>query len=140
MGKAWRDGSEAARAVFAEADDILGDTLGAPLSELCFNGPSERLNQTDVSQPAIFACSIACHRGLVERDGVEWLSFQGELLLPVTELALVGRHNIANALAALALGLAIDLPMASMLDELREFSGLPHRCQLVAEQPPARSS
>jgi UDP-N-acetylmuramoylalanine--D-glutamate ligase len=71
--------------------------------------------------------------GLVEEAGAEWLSYQGELLMPAAELALVGRHNISNALAALALGLAMELPMVAMLDELREFSGLPHRCQLVAE-------
>jgi UDP-N-acetylmuramoylalanine--D-glutamate ligase len=71
--------------------------------------------------------------GLVERDGVEWLSFQGDLLMPVAEVALMGRHNISNALAALALGMAMEFPMDAMLEALREFPGLPHRCQLVAE-------
>jgi UDP-N-acetylmuramoylalanine--D-glutamate ligase len=81
---------------------------------------------------------VQCGLGLVEREGAEWLSYQGELLMPAAELAMVGRHNISNALAALALGMAMDLPMATMLDELREFAGLPHRCQLVAQSQGVR--
>lgn len=69
MGKAWFDASPAAAAVFEEADAVLGDRLGAPLSRLCFDGPADRLNQTDASQPAIYTCSIACYRALVERGG-----------------------------------------------------------------------
>jgi UDP-N-acetylmuramoylalanine--D-glutamate ligase len=76
--------------------------------------------------------------GLVEQAGAEWLSYQGELLMPTAELALVGRHNISNALAALALGMAMELPMMAMLDALREFSGLPHRCQLLTENQGVR--
>jgi UDP-N-acetylmuramoylalanine--D-glutamate ligase len=48
-------------------------------------------------------------------------------------VALKGSHNLANVLAALALGQAVDLPMQSMLDTLKTFNGLPHRCQFVAE-------
>ena len=76
--------------------------------------------------------------GMIDREGAEWLSYQGELLMPAAELALVGRHNISNALAALALGMALELPMTVMLDELRDFSGLPHRCQLVAQSQGVR--
>ena len=43
-------------------------------------------------------------------------------------------HNVANALAALALGEAVNLPMEAMLRTLREFPGLPHRCELVTER------
>ncbi len=64
MGQAWSDASEVAKAVFDEADAVLGDTLGAPLSTLCFTGPSEALNKTNVSQPAIYTCSVACWRAL----------------------------------------------------------------------------
>lgn len=69
MGKAWYDASAEARAVFDEAERILGGRLGAPLSALCFSGPAERLNQTDVSQPAIYVCSVACWRGLLAAWG-----------------------------------------------------------------------
>ncbi len=69
MGKAWYDACHAAKRTFDEADAILGDVLGAPLSRICFDGPAETLNRTEVAQPALFVCGIACHRALVERDG-----------------------------------------------------------------------
>jgi UDP-N-acetylmuramoylalanine--D-glutamate ligase len=54
-------------------------------------------------------------------------------LMPLAELPLAGRHNAANALAALALAHAIALPEPPLLDALREFRGLPHRLQRIAE-------
>ncbi len=62
-----------------------------------------------------------------------WLARRGAALLPLTALKISGRHNAANALATLALGDALRLPLAPMLDELREFTGLPHRTQWVAD-------
>ncbi|MGH8624021.1 MAG: UDP-N-acetylmuramoyl-L-alanine--D-glutamate ligase [Gammaproteobacteria bacterium] len=70
--------------------------------------------------------------GLRRRSAMEWICHGGDPLLPVSELKLAGRHNVANALAALALGSAANLPRAGMLHALREFQGLPHRCQWVA--------
>jgi UDP-N-acetylmuramoylalanine--D-glutamate ligase len=61
------------------------------------------------------------------------LAYRGEALLPLGALRLAGRHNAANALAALALGAALGLPRAALLAELREFPGLPHRAQWVAD-------
>ena len=71
--------------------------------------------------------------GLRLIDGVETLCFEFDALLPVSAVGLSGRHNVANALAALALGHAAGLPLASMLATLRQFRGLPHRCQQIAE-------
>jgi UDP-N-acetylmuramoylalanine--D-glutamate ligase len=61
------------------------------------------------------------------------LARRGEPLLQLSELRIGGLHNAANALAALALGEALGLPLAAMLDELRAFPGLPHRAEWVAE-------
>ncbi|HCS28153.1 MAG TPA: UDP-N-acetylmuramoyl-L-alanine--D-glutamate ligase [Spongiibacteraceae bacterium] len=69
--------------------------------------------------------------GLIEKDGETWLAFGSELLMACSELHIAGQHNIANALAALALGKALGLAMPSMLAALKEFKGLPHRCQWV---------
>lgn len=69
MGKGWFEASPEARATFDLADRLLGNRLGTPLSTLCFEGPAERLNQTDVSQPAIFVASIACWRALLAKAG-----------------------------------------------------------------------
>lgn len=66
-------------------------------------------------------------------DGQSWLVQGTEPLIPVAEMAMVGKHNIANALAALALGNAVDLPMRAMLEVLHTFRGLPHRCERVAD-------
>lgn len=71
--------------------------------------------------------------GLLLQDGREYLAYEFKALMPADEVRMPGRHNIENALAALALGQAVDLPMAAMLQTLREFEGLPHRCQWVAE-------
>lgn len=59
------------------------------------------------------------------------LAFGADLLLPVQELPVAGRHYQANALAALALGHAFGMPFEPMLHVLKTFPGLPHRCQLV---------
>jgi len=72
--------------------------------------------------------------GVREHDGQEWLAQGDTLLLSAAELRIKGRHNVANALAALALGEAVGVPMVCMLDTLRRFAGLPHRTQWVANR------
>lgn len=68
-----------------------------------------------------------------EHEGQLWI-FERQLpLIAVSELKIVGRHNVANALAALALGSAMSLSMDAMLDGLRSYAGLSHRCEYVAE-------
>ena len=70
----------------------------------------------------------------VERDrGDIWLMQGDQRLLKVSELNIAGMHNVANALAALALCRAIDLPMPVLIEALRSFRGLPHRVERVAE-------
>ena len=95
--------------------------------------------------------------GLVEANGIAWLVRAMELdetqsrsrggkgagvaetedlhlqrLMPADALLVRGRHNAANALAALALATAIGCPLAPMLHGLREYVGEPHRVQFVA--------
>ncbi len=69
--------------------------------------------------------------GLSVKDGEGWLMRGASYLMPVRDIALVGRHNVGNAMAALALGHAVGIPDAAMMTTLREFPGLPHRCQLL---------
>ncbi len=71
--------------------------------------------------------------GLLRQAGTTYLGKGRAALLATAEMKMPGRHNWANALAALALGEAVGLEMAAMLRVLREFPGLPHRCQWVAE-------
>jgi len=72
--------------------------------------------------------------GLMQRNREYYLAFKNQILMPVSELPILGRHYQANALAAIALGYGFGLPMSSMIDTLRMFKGLPHRCQLVRER------
>ena len=73
----------------------------------------------------------------IAADG-PWLAARGEALLPLAELRLPGRHNAANALAALAVGAAAGLPLPPMLATLRSFAGLAHRTEWVAEHAGVR--
>src|SRR5258706_16295944 len=89
MGKDLFEASPAARAVFESANRVLGFDL----SSLCFNGPEERLNQTDMSQPAIFAASVASFHaahdaGLIDPAAIT--AFAGLSLGEYTALHLAG--------------------------------------------------
>jgi UDP-N-acetylmuramoylalanine--D-glutamate ligase len=67
--------------------------------------------------------------GITIKAGKEWLAKGDEILLAVDEIKLPGRHNVSNALAALALGEAAGLKMSAMLSVLKEFAGSAHRTQ-----------
>jgi UDP-N-acetylmuramoylalanine--D-glutamate ligase len=71
--------------------------------------------------------------GLLESDPSSLLAHGDEVLMAASELRLAGSHNVANALASLALCAAAGVSLAGTLDALRSFAGLPHRMQLVAE-------
>jgi UDP-N-acetylmuramoylalanine--D-glutamate ligase len=88
--------------------------------------------------------------GLIEHHGIAWLVRalpqdegvklrKGEVpevhlqqLMPADALRIRGRHNAANALAALALASSIGAPLAPMLHALRDYRGEPHRVEPVA--------
>jgi UDP-N-acetylmuramoylalanine--D-glutamate ligase len=63
----------------------------------------------------------------------DYLMHNEQRLMPLAELPLEGRHNAANALAALALGVSIGLDEQAMCNALGTFKGLDHRMQRVAE-------
>ncbi len=63
----------------------------------------------------------------------KWLMRGEQALLPVDEMRMQGEHNVANALAALALAEMIQLPQEAMLKPLRSFAGLEHRMQWVSD-------
>ncbi|PTY38977.1 UDP-N-acetylmuramoylalanine--D-glutamate ligase [Saccharospirillum sp. MSK14-1] len=102
---------------------------------------ADALTQTPLETPEVsFGLDqpAAGHFGLVQHDGEEWLAQGDQPLLPSREVALPGRHNLVNALASLALGSAVDLPHVAMLESLRSFKGLPHRCEWVATKAGVR--
>ena len=69
---------------------------------------------------------------LAYQGETEYLMYETSPLMPLHELPLEGRHNAANALAALALGVAVGLDTPAMCSALKTFRGLNHRMQKVA--------
>src|SRR6266511_3900800 len=67
MGKDFFERSALVRDMFDAANRVVGFDLAG----LCFNGPQERLNQTDVSQPAIFVTSAAAYRAGAEAKVID---------------------------------------------------------------------
>ncbi len=64
-------------------------------------------------------------------EGGTWITYGFENLIRAESLSLLGRHNLSNVMAALALGKVAGLPMDTMLDVAVRFRGLPHRCQWI---------
>jgi UDP-N-acetylmuramoylalanine--D-glutamate ligase len=71
--------------------------------------------------------------GIVVRNDGAWLARGGDLLMQASRLALVGRHNALNALAALALASSVAKVGRPMYDALATFRALPHRMTPVVE-------
>lgn len=117
----------------------------AALKQRIFRGSGVMVLNADDAQVAAMAVAGRTTRwftleapegeqyGVRWHQGRAWLAHGTEDIVAVDELKIAGRHNWANALAALALGEAMELPQAALLTALREFTGLPHRCQWVAE-------
>jgi UDP-N-acetylmuramoylalanine--D-glutamate ligase len=103
-----------------------------------FNADDPTVAKMGARHPRAVPFSVAkpLRRGwsMVEHRGERWLARDGEPLLLRAELALRGAHNEANALAALALTAGLGNDVRAALGVLREFAGLPHRCQVVAER------
>jgi [acyl-carrier-protein] S-malonyltransferase len=75
MGRDIVETNPAARGIYARANEVLGYDL----AQICFEGPAERLEQTDIQQPAIFTTSVAI-----------WEAFGGERGLGQTPVATAG--------------------------------------------------
>ena len=97
------------------------DRLSAPLVGEGVKSSSFGLNRPDLN----------CFGLLAAEDGEIWLAYEFEKLIPQKQLGIRGSHNISNALAALALGKAVNLPFQPMLKVLQKFNGLPHRYQVL---------
>ncbi|CAI8832122.1 UDP-N-acetylmuramoyl-L-alanine--D-glutamate ligase [Methylococcus capsulatus] len=70
---------------------------------------------------------------LARCEGRAWLLAKGVPLLPADEVRIKGRHNLANALAAVAIADACGFDRQAVVGVLRTFPGLDHRMQWVAD-------
>jgi [acyl-carrier-protein] S-malonyltransferase len=101
MGKDFYDASPAAREIFDRANDLIGFDLAS----LCFSGPEDRLNQTDISQPAIYVTSVACYAaardaGVIQPEEVT--AYAGLSLGEYTALHLAGSFDFEVGLKLVA--------------------------------------
>ena len=92
MGKDLVDNFPVARATFEEADAALGYNI----SDLCFNGPEEKLKLTEITQPAILTVSIAAYRVLQEK-GVSPAMVAGHSLGEYSAHVAAGTISFADA-------------------------------------------
>jgi [acyl-carrier-protein] S-malonyltransferase len=108
MGRSVYESSPAARAVFDEADRVLG----YPLTKICFEGPADKLNDTAVAQPAVLTTSIALFEALVEsvshklgRRSTDGSEPRGVLALPEPmRPAFVAGHSLGEFTALVIAG------------------------------------
>ena len=70
--------------------------------------------------------------GLTNEGDSSYIALGSHRLADVDDLPIHGRHNALNVMAALALGSILNLDTKRMLDSLRRFKGLEHRCERVA--------
>lgn len=101
MGKDFVAAFPVAKAVFENANRVLGFDL----SEICFNGPEDRLNQTDIAQPAIYVSSVACfaaakEAGMIQPEQVT--AYAGLSLGEYTALHLGGVFSFEEGLRLVA--------------------------------------
>lgn len=97
MGRDFFEKSAESRAVYKQANDLLG----VDIAQLCFEGPEERLNQTDVAQPAIYVTSLASHAAAVAADKLDpqgVAGYAGLSLGEYTALHLAGVFDFASGL------------------------------------------
>ena len=101
MGKSLYENFPVAKEVFAKSDQIIAFSL----SSICFNGPDERLNQTDISQPAIYVTSIASFRAAESAGVIDPLiiaAYAGLSLGEYTALHLAGVFGFEEGLKLVA--------------------------------------
>lgn len=98
MGAALAAAHDVARRTFEEADD----TLGYSLSSICFEGPIERLTETDVCQPALVATEVAAHRVAAEVAGFAPDLVMGHSLGEYAALVVAGSLDFAAAVRLVA--------------------------------------
>lgn len=103
MGKSWVDAHPASAQTFAAADEVVDLGGLGRLSNICFEGPADSLNRTDVSQPALFTAAVASYQGLLDRwGGAEVVATLGLSLGEYTALHLAGAFGFKDGLRLVA--------------------------------------
>ncbi|NLB55739.1 MAG: ACP S-malonyltransferase, partial [Lentisphaerae bacterium] len=99
MGKDFFDSNPKSRAMFEEANEILGFDI----AKLCFEGPDSELVRSEVCQPAIFLVSTACFNAFIEKTSEpDFAGFAGLSLGEWSALHAAGAISFEDCLKALA--------------------------------------
>ncbi len=108
-----------------------------------FNGCQKMVVNRDLPLPSVlqnfsgpvwsfgFSASDASGVHLTSNAGEPWVAIGDQLLFKPEEIKVVGKHNLANAMAATALSLALGIEPEAVRAGITTFPGLPHRCQWV---------
>ena len=107
-------------------------------TDLAIYNKADGLTTPKTSVPALALDLAGADYGVVQHQGESWLQVQGEPLMPVRDMTIVGLHNQFNALASCALALAAGASREGLVKALQTFTSLPHRCQLVLDQKGVR--
>jgi UDP-N-acetylmuramoylalanine--D-glutamate ligase len=110
--------------IFAGAEHVVAnyrDALTQPVGKGDVPWTLWRDNEPDIQQ-----------LGLRDHEGAPWICFGFEPLCPLSDIPLVGHHNVNNVLAALAICHAMGLSYEKLIEGVKTLKGLPHRCELIA--------
>lgn len=81
-----------------------------------------------------FGLEVPADFSLIEYEKQIYITYHGERLVPIKELKLHAHHHLQNAMAALAIGTTVNIPITTMLQVLCNFSGIRHRCQWIRKR------
>jgi UDP-N-acetylmuramoylalanine--D-glutamate ligase len=110
--------------IFSGAQHVVAnyrDSLTQPVGKGDVPWTLWRNNEPDIQQ-----------LGVRDHDGTPWICFGFETLCPLSDVPVVGNHNIDNVLAALAICHSMGFPYEQLVEGIKTLKGLPHRCELVA--------
>ena len=127
--------------IFARAAAVVLNADDALVAAMCGEarrGAARRGDATELGAAAIPTVTFSIQRSdadyaLLRQGARTFLCRRGAAVLDIAAMKITGLHNAANALAALAMGDAIGLPLPAMLGALEAFPGLPHRSAWVAD-------
>lgn len=100
--------------------------------------PLTRPNAADREHPMLtlnfgFSEPQAGEVGIRQVGGLDWLSVGSEALIPVNAIEFASDFQLQNIMAAIGLAREVQIPTQAILEGIRTFSGLPHRCQHVGQ-------
>ncbi|EGQ7837182.1 UDP-N-acetylmuramoyl-L-alanine--D-glutamate ligase [Vibrio parahaemolyticus] len=102
-------------------------------AELAVVNRDDQETYPEVEMPVVTFGSDEQAYGLEVDGSRTWLLDHGQRVIASDELKLVGKHNLANALVVLALLKAAGVDYHNALNALKNYTGLTHRCQVVAD-------